>query len=90
MAGAPLGNRNGAKENRIWGDELRKAVAQDKRAKIRRAIEKQMEAAADGDLNAAKELADRLDGRPAQAITGTDGGPLVIQVVKFADDTPAG
>lgn len=34
------------------------------------------------------DLADRLDGKPAQAITGADGGPLTIEVVKFADTNP--
>ncbi|MEK6805123.1 MAG: hypothetical protein AABY95_00550 [Pseudomonadota bacterium] len=66
--GAPIGNRNGVKANRIWGDELRKAIAQDGRARVRKAIEALLDAAAGGDLAAAKEIADRLDGKPTQAV----------------------
>lgn len=35
-----------------------------------------------GDMQAIKELGDRLDGKPAQAITGADGEPLTIQFVR--------
>lgn len=34
-----------------------------------------------GDLMAIKEIADRLDGKPAQAHTGEDGGPMQLVVV---------
>lgn len=69
---APLGNKNSRKENRIWGDELRKAIAQDGRKRVRAAIEKQLDAAAAGDLAATKEIADRLDGKATQPI---EAGP---------------
>ena len=32
--------------------------------------------ALDGDMQAIKEIGDRLDGRPAQPIVGVDGGPV--------------
>lgn len=32
------------------------------------------------DLPAIREIADRLDGKPSQAITGPDDGPLIINV----------
>jgi len=35
-----------------------------------------VEMALDGNLAAIKEIGDRIDGRPAQAIIGEDGGPL--------------
>lgn len=38
-------------------------------------------------LGVCRDVADRFDGKPAQAITGADGGPLTVQVVKFADDS---
>lgn len=66
--GAPFGNKNSSKEKRIFGSELRKAVAQDDRKRLRAAIEKQLDAAAAGDLAALKEIADRLDGKAAQPI----------------------
>lgn len=31
-----------------------------------------------GDMAALREFGDRYDGKPAQALTGADGGPLVI------------
>lgn len=34
---------------------------------------------------AAKELLDRAYGRPAQAITDPDGGPLTVVIKRFAD-----
>lgn len=77
--GAPIGNKNGAKVNRIFGDELRKVVAQD-RAKLRQAAEELLKKAADGDLASIKELRDSLDGRPAQAIVGADGESLKFRL----------
>lgn len=55
-------------------DELK--AAEDQR--LRKGIEKVLDKAAEGDLASLQMLADRLDGKPAQAITGADGGPLVI------------
>jgi len=80
MAGAPKGNRNAAKESRIWGDELRRAIAQDDRKRVRQAIEKQLDKAAKGDLNASRELADRLDGKPAQYVETTVTRKYVSQL----------
>lgn len=37
-------------------------------------------------MTAGREIADRLDGKPAQAITGTDGGPISVSVVRFAEE----
>lgn len=76
--GGQPGNKNGAKENRIFGDELRKAIAQDKRKRVRKGIEKLLDKVAKGDLSAINALADRTDGKPAQAITGADGGDLTV------------
>ncbi len=36
-------------------------------------------------VTAANSLIDRGYGKPAQAHTGADGGPLVIQLVRFAN-----
>lgn len=77
--GGQPGNTNAVKENRIFGDELRKVVAQD-REKLRAAAEKLLLAASNGDLPAIKELRDTLDGRPAQLIAGHDGGALTFKL----------
>ncbi len=42
-----------------------------------------------GDVQAAKELFDRAWGKAPQAITGAEGGPVEITMVKYANN-PAG
>lgn len=39
-----------------------------------------------GDVQAIKEIADRLDGKVPQGLMGEDGGPVVINIVRFAVD----
>jgi hypothetical protein len=36
-------------------------------------------------VKAASALLDRGWGKPAQAVTGQDGGPIVVQIVRFSD-----
>lgn len=79
--GAPKGNRNAAK-GKAWANALQRALAQYEsdgvvRGEALRAIaDKCIEQALEGDKDARKEIGDRLDGRPAQTITGEDGGPI--------------
>lgn len=87
--GAPKGNKNAAKDNRIVGDMLRKVAAQNK-AKLREACETLLEKAAQGDIPAFVAFADRLDGKPAQQVIGPgeDGShKMVVEIVRFADTT---
>jgi hypothetical protein len=65
MSGAPVGNKN-AQKGRIWNDQLRRAIAQDDGRRLRASIEQLLNLASNGEPWAIKELADRLDGRPAQ------------------------
>lgn len=83
MAGAPPGNRNAAKENRLWGETIRRAVTQKNGQKLRAIAEKLITQAEGGDIQAIKELGDRLDGRPTQAIVGPDNGPLQVTEVPW-------
>jgi len=62
---APIGNRN-AHKGKIFFDALRRAMAGDDHRRLRRAAERLLDLAAEGEPWAIKELADRLDGRPAQ------------------------
>ena len=39
-----------------------------------------VEKALDGDMQAIKEIGDRIDGKPAQEIMGEDGGPLQASI----------
>lgn len=79
--GAPFGNQNAVKENRRFSDTLNRAIAQDDSKRLRAAVEKLLDKAADGEPWALGMLGDRLDGKPAQAITGADGGNLKVEVV---------
>lgn len=93
MAGAaPPGNKNGTKP-KMWADAIRRAAAQDP-DQMRRIALKLLEMAEGGDISAMRELGDRLEGKPKQQIeaSGTDGGPLMVQVLRFTDylaDDPA-
>ena len=62
---APIGNRN-AQKGKVFFDALRKAMAEDDHLRVRKAANKLLDLAAEGEQWAIKELADRLDGRPAQ------------------------
>ena len=81
--GAPLGNVNALK-NKPWGDALRRCLARREQegGKALNAIAEVLtDKALEGDLAAIKELGDRLDGKPAQAIVGdADAPPLAMSV----------
>ena len=85
MAGAPEGNTNSSKSNRLWGETIRRAVLQSDGARLRAIAEKLLDKAADGDIQAMKEIGDRLDGKSAQALTiaGEDGGPIQLAAVEW-------
>lgn len=65
---APLGNTNAKKENRMWADAIRKAIAQGKPERLRLIAESLLAKAEEGDIQAIKELGDRLDGKAAQTL----------------------
>lgn len=68
MAGAPLGNQN-ARKGKSWLDALRLEIAIDDGERLQKAACQLLNKAAEGDLSAIKELADRLDGKAIQANT---------------------
>lgn len=84
--GAPKGNKNSSRANRLWADTIRRALAQDKDPnRLRRLAEALIAKAEDGDLGALKEIGDRLDGKPAQQLVlqgDDDGGPVRWQAVE--------
>jgi hypothetical protein len=86
MAGRPKGTLN----DRLWRDAIRKAalerVTKNGPQKIELAARAIVEAAAGGDTAAAKELGNRLDGLPHQTTEISADGPLVVQIVKYADN----
>lgn len=79
MAGRPPKEKSFANMLRIAvmaADE----TADTKRPKLRSIAEKLVESALEGKMDAIKEIADRLDGKPAQAIVG-DSEHDAIQLV---------
>lgn len=76
--GAPVGNTNSSKNNRIWANTIRKLAIQEDYRRIHAIAEKLYEKAAEGDLGAIKEVGDRLDGKAVatQELTGPDGSNL--------------
>ena len=66
--GAPAGNTNASKENRLWANAIRRAVMQSSGKKLRSLAECLIERANQGDISALRELGDRLDGKAAQSI----------------------
>ena len=85
MAGAPFGNQNGLKGTR-WRDAIDRALKNRSRARQIEALdelaERLLEQCEAGDMTALKELGDRLDGKPGQAIQlGADpDNPLITNV----------
>ena len=78
--GAPVGNQN-AKKNKPWADALNRALLAEDGKKLRALADKLIDKALDGDVTALKEVGDRMDGKAAQAITGADGGDLIVRLI---------
>ncbi len=84
-AGAPEGNTNSNKNNRLWADTIRRALVQSDGERIRRIAEALLIKAEDGDMAAIKELGDRLDGKPNQAIEGKLEHSLTVEITRFTE-----
>ena len=93
--GAPLGNQNAAK-GRQWRDAINRALSAwpEKAASLEcsrgiteAAYEFVAKLMAEKDIGFFRELGDRLDGKPAQAIVGdADADPVQVQaVVRFVE-----
>lgn len=82
QVGAPIGNKNAAKARMFEQAVIRAIKARDAELKedgaTLRKIAEELLNKAGSELAAMVQLRDTLDGKPAQAITGADGGPLVI------------
>lgn len=83
-AGAPLGNKNSSKSNRLFSETIKRIVHQSEgeiTAKIAWAL---IQKAQEGDLGAIKEFGDRVDGKAVatQELTtiDEDGNPTSIGI----------
>ena len=87
-AGAPLGNKNGAKQRLIEQALIREIKQRDLVAgdgeTLRKIAAAQIDRALAGDPMGFDRVSDRLDGKPKQQIeaTGADGGPMVHKIVR--------
>lgn len=85
--GAPVGNQNAAKA-KLWAAAINRALEKrgggDKVKALDELAEKLLANCDGGDLAALKELGDRLDGKPAQAValSGDEDSPLVHKIVR--------
>ncbi len=84
--GAPVGNTNAAKA-KVWGAAIHRALERrssklEQKNALDDLAEKLLTKCDEGDMGALKELGDRLDGKPAQALVGDSSfDPLQISQV---------
>jgi hypothetical protein len=67
-SGAPLGNQNSNKTNRLFGETIKRIVTQSEGEVARKIAEALILKAQDGDISAIREFADRVDGKVVQQI----------------------
>jgi hypothetical protein len=79
--GRPVGSRE-----KPFRDALRKVAYENDREKLDKAARALMRSAEQGDTAAAREVADRLDGKVPQAITGDDDGDPIRHIVCWEKD----
>ena len=84
---APLGNKNAVK-NRPWSEAINRALLADDGKRLRGIAEKIVTLAEGGDVQALKEIGDRLDGKPAQQVqlSGDADAPLRHRVEQVIVD----
>ena len=77
--GAPRGNLNAIKD-KPWSDAIRRACLADDGRRLRVIAEKLLEKAIEGDIQAMKEIGDRMDGKSEQRTTlaGDVDAPLFL------------
>lgn len=89
--GAPIGNKNASK-NRDWSDAIRRALARRSgsvEGGLNALADQFLEAVAQGDLAAFKELGDRVEGKAAQTtiLEGSEDNPIVTKEARFVSPT---
>ena len=82
------GNPSGRPADKLWRDALMLALkrpAEDGRTYLTRIAEQCVLAADSGDMQAVKEIGDRIDGKAVQAIaTDPESGPLQVIFVQHS------
>lgn len=77
-SGGQPGNQNSTLDKRAFANAVRRAAVQNDGKRLRAVVEKLFDEAEAGNVQAANAIADRLDGKPMQALehSGPDGEPL--------------
>jgi hypothetical protein len=84
------GNPTGRARSKPFAEALKRAIAQNDAKKLRAIAEKLLEKAAEGEGWAIRELADRLDGKAHQSISGPEGGAVLAVIERrIVNDSPA-
>lgn len=84
---APIGNQNAAKA-KVWHGAIMRALEKrgggDRIKALDELAEKLLEAVANGDLGAIKELGDRIDGKPKQQVevSGDAENPIAFSEIR--------
>jgi hypothetical protein len=81
---APIGNVNALK-NKPFAEAINRAIAQDDGKRLRAIAEALLTKAADGDISAIKEFADRIDGKATQSIQAEVDGKLTVEIIRFTE-----
>ena len=85
--GRPIGAQN---KDKPFRDALRMALAEATpkgMPALRRVAQSLIGEAITGDVQAIREIADRIDGKVPQAVTGSDDGdPIIVVIRKFSED----
>lgn len=79
------GNPGGRSNEKLWRAAIMRAVhrntgEKDQTKALEKVADACIRAAMDGDMQAIKEIGDRLDGKPAQAIIGDSDSPISMAI----------
>lgn len=82
--GAPKSNNNAGK-NKPWTDALKRALLRNEGKDLEAIAQKVIEMAKDGDIQAIREVGDRVEGKAVQSLEAKVDASVTVEVVRFAD-----
>lgn len=86
---APEGNKNSTLDKREFANAVRRLAVQEDGKRLRKVVESLYAKAEEGEVQAIKEIADRLDGKPAQQINHAGHDGEALQIVFTNSDSEA-
>jgi hypothetical protein len=83
--GAPVGNKNGVRGH-VWRQAIIRALAHKASGSADDALfklaQRLVNMASAGDMQALREIGDRMDGKPAQIVANDDGEAFRIETIR--------